>query len=83
MDYKTAYNKIIDAYFKDEIRPYISKFCFCGTLYGSSNWYNPEPNSYYTYDDYLFPICMLLTQPEPLTMIKSKMINTKIFIQRC
>lgn len=32
MTYKQAYDKIIDAYFKDEIRPFHPEFCFCGTL---------------------------------------------------
>lgn len=32
LTYKEAYNKIIDAYFKDEIKPYNGTFCFCGTL---------------------------------------------------
>lgn len=32
MTYKQAYNKIIDAYFKDEIKPFDAEFCFCGTL---------------------------------------------------
>lgn len=32
MTYKQAYDKIIDAYFKDEIEPYNREFCFCGTL---------------------------------------------------
>jgi len=30
--YKENYNKIIEAYFKDEIKPYDQEFCFCGTL---------------------------------------------------
>lgn len=39
MTYNQAYNKIIEAYFKDEIRPYEAPFCFCGTLCnGSSSW---------------------------------------------
>ncbi len=32
MTYQQAYNKIIDAYFKDEILPLDPRFCFCGTL---------------------------------------------------
>lgn len=32
MKYKQAYDKIIDAYFRDEIKPYDLQFCFCGTL---------------------------------------------------
>jgi hypothetical protein len=36
LTYKQAYDKIIDAYFKDEIEPYDAKFCFCGTLCDNS-----------------------------------------------
>jgi hypothetical protein len=32
LTYKQAYDKIIEAYFKDEIKPYDGFFCFCGTL---------------------------------------------------
>src|SRR5688572_8006171 len=32
LTYKQAYNKIIEAYFKDEIQSYNAEFCFCGTL---------------------------------------------------
>lgn len=32
MTYKQAYDKIIEAYFKNQIEPYLSSFCFCGTL---------------------------------------------------
>lgn len=38
LTYKQAYDKIIEAYFKDQIQPYEPKFCFCGTLSGGSNW---------------------------------------------
>lgn len=38
LTYQEAYNKIIDAYFKDEIRPFNADFCFCGTLCGGGNW---------------------------------------------
>jgi hypothetical protein len=37
MTYNEAYNKIIDAYFKNEIKPYKAKFCFCGTLCDKSD----------------------------------------------
>lgn len=40
MTYNEAYNKIIDAYFKDEIKPFDAQFCFCGTLCDSSaDWH--------------------------------------------
>lgn len=38
MKYNEAYNKIIEAYFNDEIEPYDSQFCFCGSLAGGENW---------------------------------------------
>lgn len=38
MTYNEAYNKIIDAYFKDEIKPQNPNFCFCGSLCGSDRW---------------------------------------------
>jgi hypothetical protein len=38
--YKEQYDKIIDAYFKDEIKPLSSRFCFCGTICnGSPKWF--------------------------------------------
>lgn len=49
LTYKEAYDKIIQAYFKDEIQPYDSNFCFCGTLapeiysnVGYKNWNNHD-----------------------------------------
>ena len=36
--YKESYDKIIEAYFKDEIEPYDSNFCFCGTLSPDREW---------------------------------------------
>lgn len=32
LTYKEAYDKIIEAYFKNEIQPLSASFCFCGTL---------------------------------------------------
>lgn len=32
LTYRQAYDKIIEAYFKDEIKPLMPNFCFCGTL---------------------------------------------------
>ena len=41
--YKQAYDKIIEAYFKDEIKPNDTKFCFCGTLNNNdSSWYSED-----------------------------------------
>jgi len=45
MTYKQAYDKIIDAYFKDEIKPMDSNFCFCGTLHGAKRgWRSGDKN---------------------------------------
>jgi hypothetical protein len=38
LTYKEARNKIIDAYFKDEIEPMSMEFCFCGTLAPNCAW---------------------------------------------
>lgn len=51
LTYKQAYDKIIDAYFKDEIKPLAGEFCFCGTLNDNNiNWcgsfVNGEPLPY-------------------------------------
>lgn len=43
LTYRQAYDKIIEAYFKDQIQPYNACFCFCGTLCDNSDeWRNPE-----------------------------------------
>jgi hypothetical protein len=56
LTYKEAYDKIIDAYFKDEINPMSANFCFCGTLAPDSSWIqkhlhkvNKHPYSYEEY----------------------------------
>jgi hypothetical protein len=38
MKYSEAYDKIIQAYFNDEIKPNNTNFCFCGTLCGGKQW---------------------------------------------
>lgn len=39
LTYKEAYDKIIQAYFNDEIKPFDGEFCFCGTLNnGNHRW---------------------------------------------
>src|SRR5688572_19763374 len=44
LTYKEAYDKIITAYFKDEIKPMNANFCFCGTLCGNTdNWFKGVP----------------------------------------
>lgn len=42
LTYRQAYDKIIEAYFKDEIQPMNPDFCFCGTLSGSNGWAGPR-----------------------------------------
>lgn len=38
LTYQQAYDKIIDAYFKNKIKPMDAKFCFCGTLSPNQYW---------------------------------------------
>lgn len=51
LTYTEAYNKIIEAYFRDEIKPLDSSFCFCGTLCNNSrdwfsgSWLSNKPHS--------------------------------------
>lgn len=40
LTYRQAYDKIIEAYFRDEFEPFDAQFCFCGTLCGgSTEWH--------------------------------------------
>lgn len=40
LTYRQAYDKIIDAYFRNEIKPEDPQFCFCGTLCDNfPGWY--------------------------------------------
>lgn len=53
MTYKQAYDKIIDAYFKDEIKPLHPCFCFCGTLCdGEIGWCRSPLDNHYDYKNY-------------------------------
>lgn len=47
LTYNQAYDKIIQAYFKDEIEPYNSDFCFCGTVSNGKCWFRGECENYY------------------------------------
>ena len=56
LTYHEAHDLIIQAYFKDEIKPLDPAFCFCGTLnQGDESWfveYNKKKNGiYYTADE--------------------------------
>lgn len=56
LTYKKAYDKIIQAYFRDEIKPMSAEFCFCGTLAPDSMWgscFRKEKNNYpYSIEEY-------------------------------
>lgn len=39
MTYSEAYDKIIQAYFKDELEPYQPNFCFCGNLCDKTDYW--------------------------------------------
>lgn len=53
MKYSEAYSKIIEAYFRDEIKPNDINFCFCGTLQGSGKWYaGKHPELKYSHPDF-------------------------------
>lgn len=57
--YKEQYDKVINAYFKDELKPLDPQFCFCGTLCSKDkSWYGvmlKRHNDYkgYTGDDFV------------------------------
>lgn len=54
MTYNEAYNKIIDAYFRDEIKPLLASFCFCGTLCNNSEeWFRSSSHRHNDYAGYL------------------------------
>lgn len=54
LNYKQAYDKIIQAYFKDEIKPMSPMFCFCGTLAGHRRWgkYGEGDSGIYNREEY-------------------------------
>lgn len=45
MTYKQAFDKITEAYFKDQIKPLSSSFCFCGTLCNNERGWFISPRS--------------------------------------
>lgn len=49
LTYRQAYDKIIDAYFKDEIQPLEERFCFCGTLNNNSPTWNKYGSAAHRY----------------------------------
>jgi hypothetical protein len=54
LTYKQAYDKIIQAYFRDDIKPLDSKFCFCGTLCDNSIMWNYARDNHPVYNLYSF-----------------------------
>jgi|SRR6185369_7059233 len=50
MDYKTVYDKIIQTYYRDEIKPMDPEFCFCGTIADGAGWYVGDVN--YSLNEY-------------------------------
>lgn len=46
LTYKQARDRIIEAYFKDEIQPMNCNFCICGTLHGSGDWWRSKEGPY-------------------------------------
>jgi hypothetical protein len=52
LTYQQAYNKIIDAYFKDEIEPFNNSFCFCGNLNDNDYAWRFGDGRYYTIKEY-------------------------------
>lgn len=48
--FQQQYDKIIQAYFRDEIKPMDEKFCFCGTLAdGRRSWNNNHAEGEFAY----------------------------------
>lgn len=56
LTYREAYDKIIDAYFKNEIQPMNMHFCFCGTLSPEKGWKDADSHRKreypYSYEEY-------------------------------
>jgi hypothetical protein len=53
-NYNEAHNKVIDAYFKDEIQPYDGNFCLCGNLSSDCaySWAGGWNLEYYSEEEY-------------------------------
>lgn len=42
LTYRQQYDKVIEAYFKNEIKPWDAQFCFCGNLCNKTDdWFEP------------------------------------------
>jgi hypothetical protein len=67
MTYKEAESLIIDAYFKDEIKPYNGSFCFCGTLNNNDNTWRERGNRFYNSSEFIRMEYALLSTINSLT----------------
>lgn len=76
MTYNEAYNKIIDAYFKDEIKPYDQDFCFCGTLCnGNGRWWWWSRSFDTETTDFNYSKTELLKMEKALLVPLAKLVN--------
>ena len=73
--YEQQFNKITEAYIKDEIEPYDSEFCFCGTL---NPYRNIEGLSMaWNYD--LNGVTQQYRHPQPYTYKEYKRMEIALF----
>lgn len=68
LTYKEAYDMIINAYFKDEIKPMSPKFCFCGTLAPDLWWGSSVRSSFYGSAEYPYSVGEYKRMEEPLLL---------------
>lgn len=62
LTYQQAYDKIIQAYFNDEIKPFKNNFCFCGTLSCGKRWNDKDiDNGIYSFEEYKRMECALFS----------------------
>jgi hypothetical protein len=98
LTYQQAYDKIIQAYFKDEIKPIDSNFCFCGTLHGDCSWTTADNRSLYSRNEYgkmelalfsSFPdlnynsVCNLSCFSASTNFVGSKVYEERLFAGMC
>lgn len=87
LTYKQAYDMIIDAYFKDEIKPIDPQFCFCGTLAPDRNWQSKSKvglwgNGYpYSREEYKSMESVLLLKIAPYKIYYNKVNNIHEFVK--
>lgn len=84
MTYRQAYDKIIEAYFKDEIEPMDGKFCFCGTLCGNTeHWMSSIVNSDYSVKELINMEDALLTPFSPKYVLKEYLEEHEVETPGC